>query len=206
MQTRIVFEIIGYVGTALVLVSFLMSSVYKLRVINTIGSIVSIVYGVLLHVYPTVVLNAALALINIFYLWKLSSGKAERMYSTQAVSPSNSVVNNFLHKYEKEIKKYFPHFDVMNNNADTARLVFCEDAFAGVLIGKTTGDTLDVYLDFTTPAYRDFSAGKYLYKDIQKSGIKKCIFKTDIPLSYVYLRKVGYKRIGDEMVLEWEEN
>lgn len=203
MQTRIIFEIIGYVGTALVLVSFLMSSVYKLRVINTIGSLVSIVYGVLMHVYPTVVLNVCLALINVYYLWKMSSHKAERLYSTEAVSPSNSVVNNFLHKYEKEIKKYFPHFDMLNNDANTARLVFCEDAFAGVLIGKTEGDNLDVYLDFTTPAYRDFSAGKYLYKDIEKSGIKKCFFKTDIPLSYVYLRKVGYKRNGEAMELEF---
>lgn len=203
MQTRIIFEIIGYVGTALVLVSFLMSSVYKLRVINTIGSLVSIVYGVLMHVYPTVVLNVCLALINAYYLWKMSSHKAERLYSTEAVSPSNSVVNNFLHKYEKEIKKYFPHFDMHNSDANTARLVFCEDAFAGVLIGKTEGDNLDVYLDFTTPAYRDFSAGKYLYKDIQKSGVKKCYFKTDIPLSYVYLRKVGYKRNGEAMELDF---
>ena len=37
MNSSVLIEMIGYVGSALVLISFLMTSVVKLRVINAIG-------------------------------------------------------------------------------------------------------------------------------------------------------------------------
>lgn len=203
MSTRTIFEIIGYVGTALVLVSFLMSSVYKLRVINTIGSLVSIVYGILVKVYPTVVLNVCLAAINIFYLVRYMNDKNEKLYSSTKADAEDSLVKFFITKYAEEIKKYFPSFDFAKCGANTARLIFCEDSFAGILLGKVSEDnTMDVLLDFTTPAYRDFSVGKFLYREIEKSNITKCRFAADIPQSYVYLRKVGYKRNGEVMELD----
>ena len=78
-DNRVIIEAIGYVGTALVLVSFLMTSVYKLRIINTAGSLISVIYGVIMQVYPTVVLNGALALINIFFLWRQMSYKSRKI-------------------------------------------------------------------------------------------------------------------------------
>lgn len=39
MNTSSLIEAVGYLGSALVLVSFLMSSVVKLRVVNTVGSL-----------------------------------------------------------------------------------------------------------------------------------------------------------------------
>ena len=38
-------EIFGYIGSALVVVSMLMTSVVKLRVINTVGSLISGTYA-----------------------------------------------------------------------------------------------------------------------------------------------------------------
>ena len=40
MSTAAIYEIIGYVGSGLVLVSFLMSSVVKLRLVNCVGGII----------------------------------------------------------------------------------------------------------------------------------------------------------------------
>lgn len=206
MNLRVIFEVIGYVGTALILVSFLMSSVYKLRVINTIGSLVSIVYGVLVKVYPTVVLNACLAAINIFFLVRYMNDKNEKLYSSTEVDVKDPLVEFFITKYAEEVKKYFPSFNLSECNANKARLIFCEDSFAGILLGRVSEDyTMDVLLDFTTPAYRDFSVGKFLYREIEKSAIYKCRFATDIPQSYVYLRKVGYKRNGDVMELDLKQ-
>ena len=37
MKEQVIFEIIGYVGSAFVLASFLMASVVRLRVINSVG-------------------------------------------------------------------------------------------------------------------------------------------------------------------------
>jgi hypothetical protein len=64
-------EIIGYTASSLVLISFLMRDVKKLRVINTIGCMVFIVYGILLGwSIPIIITNAAIVLINGYYLLK----------------------------------------------------------------------------------------------------------------------------------------
>ena len=41
MDAKMLLEIWGYIGSILVVVSMLMSSIVKLRVINTIGSVIS---------------------------------------------------------------------------------------------------------------------------------------------------------------------
>ena len=65
-------EMIGYLGSILVLVSMLMSSVVKLRVINTIGSGIFAAYALMIHSYPTALMNGALVGINIYNLVKLN--------------------------------------------------------------------------------------------------------------------------------------
>jgi len=194
METsRVIYEVIGYVGTALVVLSFFMSSVYKLRVINTIGSLVSIVYGLLVNVYPTVLLNVCLALINIVFLWKHLSKKNQKIYMAKEVNAKDPLVSFFLSEHKNEILKFFPNFKNDSESFDLARIVFCEDTFAGLLLGKKNeGDELDIKLDYATPAFRDFSVGKYLYEELKKSGIKKCKFMADVQGSLVYLKKVGF--------------
>ncbi|MCR4884486.1 MAG: hypothetical protein K6A68_12995 [Clostridiales bacterium] len=40
MNTQTIIELVGYLGSALVVVSMLMTSVVKLRIVNTIGSFI----------------------------------------------------------------------------------------------------------------------------------------------------------------------
>jgi len=63
-------EYIGYAASAMVLISFLMKKISNLRIINTIGCLFFIGYGVLLGSIPIIVTNAAIVLINAFYLIK----------------------------------------------------------------------------------------------------------------------------------------
>ncbi|MCR5583870.1 MAG: YgjV family protein, partial [Lachnospiraceae bacterium] len=71
MTREMIWELIGYLGSLLVVVSLLMSSVIKLRIINTIGSLIFCLYALVIHSYPTAVMNAALVAINIWFLVKL---------------------------------------------------------------------------------------------------------------------------------------
>ena len=61
-------EIFGYIGTALVVVSMLMTSLNKLRIVNIYGSIISLVYSLLVNAYPIAIMNLCLILINSFHL------------------------------------------------------------------------------------------------------------------------------------------
>ena len=72
MNTHMLIEAVGYLGSLLVLVSMLMTSVFKLRVINTIGSCIFTVYALIIHSYPTALMNFCLVLINLHFLWKMS--------------------------------------------------------------------------------------------------------------------------------------
>lgn len=59
-------EIFGYIGTALVIISMMMTSMLKLRIINMCGGLISLIYAILRNTWPVVVLNACLITINFF--------------------------------------------------------------------------------------------------------------------------------------------
>lgn len=71
-------EIFGYIGTLLILISMMMSSVRKLRIINICGSFISMVYALLCNTYPIVFLNLGLIIINVIQIYKLYSLNKER--------------------------------------------------------------------------------------------------------------------------------
>lgn len=82
MNWALAYELLGYLGTALVLVSMLMTSVVRLRIFNLIGSAIFAVYALLIKSYPTACLNACLVAINIYQLLKLKR-KAGKGYEIQ---------------------------------------------------------------------------------------------------------------------------
>ena len=65
------YEIIGLVGTAIILMSFLAGGEKKIRQINMVGALVSVLYGVLIGAMSVWLLNAALVVIHFRKLMKL---------------------------------------------------------------------------------------------------------------------------------------
>lgn len=62
-------EIVGYIGSLMVLVSFLMKDIKTLRFVNSIGCALFIVYGILLGFsIPIILTNAAILVINAYSL------------------------------------------------------------------------------------------------------------------------------------------
>lgn len=62
-------EIIGYLASLAVLLSFLMKNMKTLRIVNTIACTIFIVYGILLaYSIPIILTNAAIVIINLYYL------------------------------------------------------------------------------------------------------------------------------------------
>lgn len=72
MNTTVLIELFGYLGSILIVVSMLMSSIVKLRVINTVGSIISGIYALICGAFPLALMNICLVVINIYNLYKLS--------------------------------------------------------------------------------------------------------------------------------------
>ena len=78
MNTGFLIEAIGYLGLLIVMVSMLMTSVVKLRMLNMIGSTVFGVYALLIQSYPTALMNFSLAGINIYHLIRIKKEGADK--------------------------------------------------------------------------------------------------------------------------------
>ena len=72
---KVLLEILGYIGTALIVISMMMSSVTKLRIVNMSGSVITTIYSALSGAWPIVFLNVSLFLINGYHLVKDAKNK-----------------------------------------------------------------------------------------------------------------------------------
>ncbi len=62
-------EVVGYIGTGLVIISMLMTSLTRLRIINMCGALLSMLYAIAAAAYPVVLLNASLIIIQLVQLF-----------------------------------------------------------------------------------------------------------------------------------------
>ena len=63
-------ELLGILATIFVLLSFLFNEPKRIRIVNIIGAILFVVYGLLLNAVSVWLLNGALIGIHIYYLFK----------------------------------------------------------------------------------------------------------------------------------------
>ena len=68
MDWKTVNDIIGWAGSALLIVSLLQHDMMRLRVLNLIASAVLVAYNAWAAVWPMVGMNGAVVLINIWFI------------------------------------------------------------------------------------------------------------------------------------------
>lgn len=64
------YEIIGIIATLIVLLSFSFNSEKKIRIVNSIGSVLFVVYGLLIGALSVWLLNACVFTLNVYKLIK----------------------------------------------------------------------------------------------------------------------------------------
>ena len=70
-------DIVGYVGTVAVVLSFLITDFTKFRIANIIACGIFIWYGYLTHTTPTIIVNALIVLLNLYHLFKNKFGRTK---------------------------------------------------------------------------------------------------------------------------------
>ncbi len=194
MNLHLLIELFGYLGSVLVVISMLMTSVMKLRIINTIGSTIFATYALIIHSYPTALMNFCLVLINLYNMRKLSVNG--QTYTTVELKPDDAFLQFFISHYREDILKYFPDFTGAGSD-DRVFLTLCGDSPAGVSIGHYTGETaMHLSLDYSTPMYRDCSVASHLYQDLKNMGIQELIGDRNVKEHTEYLKKMGYRDDG----------
>ncbi|AWE41717.1 MULTISPECIES: YgjV family protein [unclassified Actinobaculum] len=83
MDTRTVLEIIGWIGSGLVVISLVVANQYTFRWMNFSGSFIATTYNAILGVWPAVGMNAAIVLIDVYWLLRLRRQEAEKQAAVE---------------------------------------------------------------------------------------------------------------------------
>ena len=192
ITTDMIIEGVGYLGSLIILISMLTDSLKKLRIINSVGSIIFVTYAVIIHSYPTAALNFALVIINIVELVRLK--KEEHNYKAYDCYKDESLIQIFLKSNLDDIKAFFPTFDPKEDH--TLAFLVCSGSMpVGILIGRMSQDMrLNIELDYTIPAYRDCSVGEFLYKYLEDNWfVKEMVFAKKSVNHERYLTSMGFR-------------
>ncbi len=198
MDTKMIIEIIGYIGSALVLVSMLMTSVVRLRIINLTGSIIFAGYALAIRSYPTAVMNIALAGVNIYHLIKIF--REQKVYTLVKTDIEDGYFSHLLKDADSDIRSIFPEYGSISMHPDITYLITCESVPACLFMGEITDPgRVRVLLDYAMPAYRDTTVGRYLNKCLAAEGYKTLVFDQSAEKHVSYLEKTGYRMSNDNV-------
>ena len=95
-------EVIGYVGSALVILSLMQKSILRLRTIGLVASSTFLIYSIAIEAYPIAVVNVVAAGIHLYYLRLLVRKKSE-IFTILRMRPESRYLEYFLDFYADEI-------------------------------------------------------------------------------------------------------
>lgn len=191
-----IYQIIGYVGSALILVSVTRTSILKLRLFGLAGSTTFLIYSLLIGAYPIAVVNVVVIFVHLFFLRDLLANRNE-YFTVLEVRPDSRYLAYFLEFYDSEIRRFQPEFAYEASDDERASFILRDLVPAGLFIGRPCDDhSMQVELDFVIPQYRDLKIGDFLYSD--RSGVfadPKCDRAWsygDAPEHAQYLERMGF--------------
>ena len=194
-------EIIGWTGSALVVISLIVPSIRRFRTLNLAGSLIATVYNVVFGIWPYAAMNAVIAIIDAYWLYRLRSGGREyRFVPAEADSP---LVRDFLEVHAAGIEEAFPGFSHSDLSTAGAHLMMCADEIAGVFVHVNNGDEGRVLLDYVTDRHRDLTPGRALYSD---EGVRRAVpaalrLARSATSDPAYFERMGFIAEGDDLLL-----
>lgn len=198
-------EVFGWAGSILVVVSLMIPSVRRFRILNLTGSLIATIYNMYFEIWPYAVMNGAIVLINIYWLYRLSrEGKtADRGYSTVHVSGDDDIVTRFLSRHRHDISTNFPAFTAENLVGTHVRLILHEDEVIGIFAVRADGDAGSLVIDFVTERFRDFGPGAYIYSAesiFDEMSVSEIAIAQAHATDHGYFLKQGFTASGELLV------
>jgi len=186
---------LGYIASAIVLISLLMSSIKKLRWINLFGALMFGTYGFLIGSLPTGFMNFGIVLIDIYFLSRMYLSK--EFFRVLPINQDTEYLSYFLDFYEKDINNYS---DLSKFNIDDAKIklyLLRNMNPAGIFIcSEHDKETLEITLDYVIPRFRDFKIGSFIFgkqkEYFASQGYNTFIIFTKNKDHIKYISKMGF--------------
>jgi hypothetical protein len=180
------YEFVGYAGSALIVLSLMMRSLLRLRLINLVGA----------AIFPVWAVNAAIVLIDVWELRRML-GADERLEVLE-VDPDGAYVRRFLDFHADEIGRFVPGFSGVQRGV-RGFFVLRDLVPAALVLTRIDGPEALVDLDYAIPTYRDFTSGEYVYTGAMfaELGVATVVSDGGNHEYERYLRRMGFRPDGD---------
>ncbi|HMP73466.1 MAG TPA: hypothetical protein PKE55_09415 [Kiritimatiellia bacterium] len=190
-------EWIGYIASAIIAVSLLITNLWYFRWINLVGAVLFSVYGMLIGSVPVALMNGLIAGIDIYFILQMRR-KVDYFHYLTVSYQQSAYLQYFLRYYTRDIGHHFPRYSPEKLDPNQKYTFILRNAVSvGVFSYHVEGDCGVVDLDYTIPAYRDLQNTRYLIRDalaeqFEKDGVKRLSVYTTVPKHSRYLRSLGF--------------
>ena len=199
-------EIIGWIGSILVVWSLVVAQVTRFRWMNLAGSAIAAIYNGIIGVWPFMAMNAIIAVIDIYWLIRLYREQHNAaVFEVVEVGSDDAYLRRVLDVHADDIAVTHPGFQPNDDSVERfAWLVVRGDETVGVVLVKSgePGEAL-VDLDWVSPRFRDFTPGEFVH---QRSGIfldkgfNRVVVTNPEETNLAYLRRIGFAPDGSRWV------
>lgn len=202
-----ILEIIGWSGSALLVISLLQTRVMRLRVLNSVASAVLVGYNAALAVWPMVAMNAVLVAINLWVITRMLRQRHDaRAYDVVRLGVDEAFLARLLERHAEDIARFNPPPTELLAQAEHAFLVTSGDEVVGVVLSRAGDGPTEqqVVLDYVLPPYRDFTPGEFVFRPdgpFAQMGAKTVVASPAMAAAERYLSAVGFVPDGDRQVL-----
>lgn len=201
MNNQLIYEIIGYAASLLIAISLMMKSLIKLRIINGLGGLIFVVYGILIKAYPVAILNGLVVIIDLYYLIKML--KRQDYFTLMKITPRSNYLQYFLNFHSADIQRFFPNFDYDPQPDDLVFFILRDTVPAGAVIMRKHQDCGKILVDYALNDYRDFKIGGFLFDDnadtLINLGIQTLEATGYMPEHINYLVEMGFNHIEGDL-------
>lgn len=196
-------ELVGWIGSLLVIVSLMQARVLRFRVLNLVGAAVATAYNLAIGIWPFVVMNGVIAVIDVYWLVRLQRERHdEATYAVVEVARDDAYLAHVLAVHAADVARFGA---VALDGDGIAFLVVRGDETVGVVLVADVGDgTGRVDLDWVTPRFRDFTPGEFVYRRsgvFAAHGLRRLVAHP-VQENRDYLDRVGFRPGADGWVRE----
>ena len=195
MSADTVYQLIGYLGSALIVASLSMKSILRLRIVGLAGATVFTAYGLLITAYPIVITNLVIVGIHLYFLRKLLGSTP--VFTVLEVRQGSRYLEHFIKHYSTDIRELLPGFDYQPQPNRYRAFILRDMIPAGLFIADIDGsETVRIQLDYVIPAYRDMKVARFLYSSSSSIFADPRITHVESPPGSAkhrsYLERVGF--------------
>ena len=211
-------EIFGWAGSVLVVVSLMVPSVRRFRRLNAAGSFIATVYNAVFGIWPYFAMNAVITVIDLYWLARLRRDKNEatgqsteaggdgagRRYSVASVKPSDPIAQIFLNRHADEIAKTFPAAGAQGlAGLEDVVMIMHRDELIGALGLRGAADGRgEILFDWVTDRFRDYTPGSFVYSNRElfgSLGVKELSIASSNTTDRDYFMKQGFSENGSQL-------